>query len=58
MKYVLSAFCIAALAISAGCGSPEPSSVVENVDKDALADYDRMIEESTNAMTAEDAADK
>lgn len=58
MKYALTTFCVALFVISVGCGTPEPSSVVENVDKDALADYDKMIEESTNAMTAEDAADK
>ncbi|QEG01880.1 hypothetical protein Mal15_59610 [Stieleria maiorica] len=43
--------CAALLALpSAGCGDPQPSNVMENVDEQAFADYERMISEDANVQ--------
>ena len=57
MKNVLSLVVVAfAVSFTAGCGEPQTQNVMENSDAQALADYERMIEEEA-AMSDEAAPD-
>ncbi|QDT07583.1 hypothetical protein K227x_60110 [Rubripirellula lacrimiformis] len=52
-KQVLMPMLIGLFAVSlVACGKPEPVNMMENIDEQALADYDQMIADDAKAMAA------
>ncbi len=53
MKRILAICLFAASTALVGCGDPKATSVIENADESAIAEYERLTAEQIAAMDAD-----